>query len=60
MVEKALKNLIEAEKNKDVIPEWAKSEYDEAVKIGITDGTEPQMYATRCEAAIMIKRANEK
>ncbi len=60
VVEKALKNLIEAEKNKDVIPEWAKSEYDEAVRIGITDGTEPQMYATRCEAAIMIKRASEK
>ena len=37
---------------------WAADELAEAVAAGITDGTRPRGYATREEAAIMIKRAS--
>lgn len=37
--------------------EWAQGELDDAVEIGITDGTRPRAYATREEVAIMCKRA---
>ena len=36
---------------------WAVDELEEAVAAGITDGTRPRGYATREEAAIMVKRA---
>ncbi|MGN5456812.1 MAG: N-acetylmuramoyl-L-alanine amidase [Candidatus Kurthia intestinigallinarum] len=36
---------------------WARQELDEAVKAGVTDGSRPRGYATREEAAIMVKRA---
>ena len=36
---------------------WAADELSEAVAAGITDGTRPRGYATREEAAIMVKRA---
>ena len=36
---------------------WAADELEEAVAAGITDGTRPRGYATREEAAIMVKRA---
>lgn len=36
---------------------WAADEMAEAVAAGITDGTRPRGYATREEAAIMVKRA---
>ena len=34
-----------------------KTELDEAVKMGVTDGSSPRQYATRAQAAIMVKRA---
>ena len=37
--------------------EWAESELAEAKELGITDGSRPQGYATRQEAAIMVLRA---
>ena len=37
---------------------WAADELEEAVAAGITDGTRPRGYATREEAAIMVKRAS--
>ena len=37
---------------------WAVDELGEAVAAGITDGTRPRGYATREEAAIMVKRAS--
>ena len=37
---------------------WAAAELEEAVAAGITDGTRPRGYATREEAAIMVKRAS--
>ena len=38
-------------------PGWAGPELAEAVKDGVTDGTRPAAFATRCEAAIMAERA---
>jgi len=42
------------------IPEWAKAEYNEAIKLGITDGSNPSMLIPRYQTAIMVKRAMEK
>lgn len=36
---------------------WAMKEFAEAKELGITDGSRPLGYATRQEAAIMVKRA---
>lgn len=44
---------------KQPIPSWAKSELEEAVKLGITDGKEPMALIPRYQAAIMAKRARE-
>ena len=38
---------------------WAAAELEEAVAAGITDGSRPRGYATREEAAIMVKRASD-
>lgn len=40
-------------------PAWAKTEFEEAVKVGITDGDRPTAYATRVEVAIMANRARK-
>lgn len=42
------------------VPEWAKKELDEAVAMGITDGSDPMGLVPRYQAAIMAKRAVEK
>lgn len=39
---------------------WAEREVDEAMEMGITDGTRPQSFATRQEVAIMVKRMMRK
>lgn len=39
---------------------WAEREVDEAIELGITDGTRPQSFATRQEVAIMVKRMMRK
>lgn len=41
-------------------PNWAKEELAQAVGTGITDGKEPMALVTRCQAAIMAKRAAER
>lgn len=41
-------------------PEWAQKELQEAVDMGITDGTRPMQLIPRYQAAIMAKRAAEK
>lgn len=41
-------------------PNWAKEEMAQAVEAGVTDGKEPMAMVTRCQAAIMAKRAAEK
>lgn len=38
-------------------PDWAKAELNEAVSLGITDGTRPMQLIPRYQAAIMAKRA---
>ena len=38
-------------------PGWAENELEKAIADGITDGTRPVAFATRCEAAIMADRA---
>lgn len=40
--------------------EWFEDEFAEAKRMGITDGTNPQRYATRQEVAVMILRALKK
>lgn len=42
---------------KQPLPDWAKDEFDEAVSMGITDGTRPLELVPRYQAAIMAKRA---
>lgn len=39
------------------IPEWAEPEYQEAIDLGITDGSRPNDPVTRLEASIMALRA---
>ncbi|MPM04294.1 hypothetical protein SDC9_50570 [bioreactor metagenome] len=41
-------------------PEWAKAELQEAVDLGITDGTRPMQLIPRYQAAIMAKRVASK
>jgi hypothetical protein len=42
------------------IPDWAKADFDAAVKAGITDGAEPATLIPRYQAAIMAYRATKK
>lgn len=42
------------------LPEWAKEEYAEAVKAGITDGTNPMGLIPRYQVALMCLRASKK
>lgn len=39
------------------LPDWAVAEYQEAIDMGITDGTNPMVLIPRYQAAIMAKRA---
>ena len=39
------------------VPDWAKAELQEAVALGITDGSNPMQLIPRYQAAIMTKRA---
>lgn len=41
-------------------PGWAKAEFQQAIDMGITDGTRPMELIPRYQAAIMAKRAAEK
>jgi len=47
---------VTTEKDVNEVPEWAKDEYQEAIDMGITDGSRPNDPVTRLEAAIMAKR----
>lgn len=46
-----------ANQAKKSCPDWAKEEFEEAKKMGITDGSAPMRPATRLETALMTKRA---
>lgn len=56
-VKKAIRKLVESVNDDGKESEWATKEFEEAKKLGITDGTNPEMFATRQEVAIMVKRA---
>lgn len=56
-VEKALEVLIQSVNDDGKEAEWATKEFKEAKDLKITDGSNPEMFATRQEVAIMVKRA---
>lgn len=45
---------------KQPVPSWAKAELEEAVRMGITDGSNPMQLIPRYQAVILAKRAAEK
>ena len=57
VVEKGLDILFSSISDDGLPSEWAEKEFKEAKDLEITDGTNPEMFATRQEVAIMIKRA---
>lgn len=57
--DKMLENYLERQAEKQ-IPSWAAEEYQEAIDAGITDGTRPQAFIPRYQAAIMALRAKGK
>ena len=59
-VDKAFRRLVDSVNDDGLPSEWAEDELKEAIESGITDGKRPEMYATRQETAIMIKRAVQK
>lgn len=58
-VEKALKILIESIYDDGKPSPWAVEEFEEAKKAGITDGSEPEKFASREEVAIMVLRGTK-
>ena len=46
--------------SKQPVPSWAKKELEEAVRMGITDGSSPMQLIPRYQAVILAKRAAEK
>lgn len=60
--EQAYELLSKAQRHAATLPTpgWAMKELTEAVEAGVTDGKEPLAMVTRCQAAIMAKRAAEK
>ncbi len=45
--------------SKQPVPSWAKAELEEAVRMGITDGSNPMQLIPRYQAVILAKRAAE-
>lgn len=45
--------------SRQTVPNWAKKELEEAVKMGITDGSNPMQLIPRYQAVILAKRAAE-
>lgn len=58
LIDERIKAALEG-KNTSV-SSWAEKEFAEAIELGITDGSRPLGYATRQEAAIMVKRSVKK
>ena len=55
-IERALIKLIDAVDSDEIPNDWAKKEMAEAIELGLTDGSNPKMFATRQEVEIMVKR----
>ena len=47
-----------AERAKQPVSDWAKDEWEKAIKDGLTDGTMPQAFATREQVISMIMRGH--
>lgn len=60
IIEKALSRLIETFEDDAQPSGWALKEIEEAKELGITDGSNPQMFATRQEVMIMCSRTLNK
>lgn len=58
--EKALRKLIESVNDDGLPSTWAEDELKKAKELGITDGSNPEMFTTRQETAAMIVRAVSK
>ncbi len=56
-VRKALVKLIESVNDDGKEAKWTEKEFAEAKELEITDGTNPEMFATCQEVAVMVKRA---
>ena len=59
-VEKALSRLIETYIDDGNPAPWAVKEVNEAKELGITDGSNPEMFATRQEVMMMNYRVYKK
>ena len=55
--EKALRKLLDSVNDDGLPSKWAEDELKKAKELGITDGTNPEMFTTRQETAAMIVRA---
>lgn len=51
-----LENWLKRQREKP-LPHWAEKEFQEAVRLGLTDGTEPMAFIPRYQAALLAKRA---
>ena len=59
-IEQAISRLVETYKDTTEPSGWAVEEVEKAKKLGLTDGSRPQMFTTRQEVMIMCKRTYEK
>lgn len=60
MTDKEIYEAVQRHAKTLAVPDWAKKEYSEAIKAGITDGTNPCGLIPRYQAAIMALRAAKK
>ena len=56
LIDERVKAILNGEGTKP--SKWAEKEIEEAMALGITDGTNPKGYATRQETAAMVLRAH--
>lgn len=56
----AVLSALQAELDKGTVSAKIQSELEEAVSLGITDGSNPTRYVTRAQAAVMVKRGVDK
>lgn len=59
LLESTIKKILNGQDT--TVPAWALDgdEYSKSIEEGITDGSRPEGYATRCEAAVMVYRAKQ-
>lgn len=57
MTGKEIWDALQEHLGKQPLPDWAKEEMEEAVRMGITDGKNPMQLIPRYQAAIMAMRA---